>query len=116
MFKTSSTNQRDIKLVTTKFAITEGIIRQAANVSTVVILVIREGSANTFTSTSEMELLPAIIMVFNVYLVAKSSKCSRVPGLTLYKWFAQASWIKLTNTVRKGNNSTKQGWQISILQ
>ena len=87
MFKTSSTNQRDIKLVTNKFTITEGIIRQAANVSTVVILIIREGSANTFTSTSEMELLPTIvIMVFNVYLVAKSSICSRVPGLTLYKF------------------------------
>ena len=25
-------------------------------------------------------------MVFNVYLVAKSSKCSRVPGLTFYKF------------------------------
>ena len=34
----------------------------------------------------------------------------------LQVWFAQASWIKLTNTVRKGNNATKQGWQISILQ
>ena len=39
MFKTSRTNERDIKLITNKFAITEGIItRQTANVSTAVII------------------------------------------------------------------------------
>ena len=39
VFKTSSTNQRDIKLITDKFAITGGIItRQTANVSTAMII------------------------------------------------------------------------------
>ena len=37
MFKTFSTNQRDIKLIIDKFAMTEGIItRQTANVSAAV--------------------------------------------------------------------------------
>ena len=60
---TFSANQRYIKLIIDKFAITKGIItRQTANVSAAVNINVRDGSVKP--STSKMKLLATLVNGF----------------------------------------------------
>ena len=63
MFKTFSTNQRDIKLITDKFAITEEMItRQTTNVSSVVIINCQDVTVSP--CTSKMDVFATVVNSF----------------------------------------------------